>query len=212
MSLTTEQARAILSKVTVMSEGLFQETASRNAGKMVCKTFYCDVEGDDYNVLINGDKVIEINNSATKWPQAVIDNILNPPVREEAPNIPQFSGGIATPTQTPQFNTLPTNQPNIAGYQAFIQDMKQYLVDFIIANPGCVYSLFDPSNPNCVPEAAAAVITAWDFESITDEQTDEFAISFRATGCTDQAIADQVTAVLLYDTKVNAVTSVMVEG
>lgn len=209
MSLTMEQAREILSKVTVMSEGLFQETASRNAGKMVCKTFYCDVEGDDYNVLINGDKVIEINNSATKWSQAVIENLLNPPVREEAPDIPQFSGGVsmANPTVAPTtYTNMPTAIPTLIVNASYVQ---AFIASFVTLNPGCVLSLFSPGG--IASEVPAQDPNAWVLRNIDlDDNLQTFGMY--CENATDQSIAEQVTAELVFDTNTNTFVSVLVEG
>lgn len=209
MALTTEQARDILSKVTDMSPGLFQETKNRVMGKMVCITYYCDVEGDDYNVLINGDKVIEINNSATSWHSAVIENILNPPVDQQR-NVPQGNLGasMANPTVAP---SQYTNMPAIIRSGSYVDQsgLQQFISSFVALNPGCVSSLF---GAGVIPtEVPAQDPNAWIVGNI-DIYDNLITFNMYCSKATDQNIANHVTAEMIYDTNTNTFVSVSVLG
>lgn len=208
MALTSAKAQDILSKVTDLSPGLFQETKSRPVGKMVCITFYCDVEGDDYNVLISGDQVIEINNSVTKWGSAVIENILNPPAYHERA-VPQGNIGaaIANPTVAPsQYTNMPSVTPTSL---IDLVALQQYIASFVTLNPGCVISLFGAGA--VVSEVPAQDPNAWVVGSVDiDDNLQTY--NMYCSKATDQTIADHVTAEMIYDNNTKTFVSVSVEG
>lgn len=208
MALTSAQAQDILSKVTDISPGLFQESKSRPVGKMTCITFYCDTEGDDYNVLISNDKIIEISNSATKWGQAVIENILNPPAHQ-ARNVVQGNIGaaLANPTVAP---SPYTNMPSVAPTHLIdVVALQHYISTFVTLNPGCVSSLFTAGA--LASEVPAQDPNAWTLQSI-DINNNLYTFNMHCDNASDPNIASQVTAELVYDNNTKTFASISVEG
>ena len=69
MGLTAEQVKKIISNVVGVPEDLLQETYSETKFNLTYKIFQCDVESDEYTVLINDkkDEVIQIVNSYVKY-------------------------------------------------------------------------------------------------------------------------------------------------
>lgn len=222
MSLTTEQVVDVIFKITGVSPGLFSETGSRQVGAIINKTFWCDSEGEEYSVLIKGDKIIEIKNDSACYPQELINHLLSPAQQAPAHTPSQVPPPGIVPT--PQFTNLPqiavtSAQAVSVAMQQLVSDIQQYVAAFVSLNPGCIYTLFDPANPNCVNEAAAALPSAWEI-SYDDIALDVAAqhqygsmpeITARATNCTDQSIADQVTATITLDVNLNVI-GIEIEG
>lgn len=146
------------------------------------------------------------------WNQVGIKNLLNPPVQSPPPAQPTYGIPSVAPqvsqNMPAQLTTLPTN---IQGLKDLIDDCKSYTAAYVAANPGCVYNLFDPSNPQCVNEASAAVASAWEY-SMMEMEGNDLVVTFYASNATDQSIASQVTSVVMIDLGTNTINSVLIEG
>ena len=204
MSLTTEQVVDTISKVTTLPVGLFEERSSKTRGKITAKTFWCEVESDEYSVLINEEtsKIFEIKNDYQTWPAEIIHNLLNQPVRPK--QVDPSQPAVPVPQQPPAiFSNLPPN--NLVSNINYLT-LIQYLTDYVKLNPGCISSLF----PNLqVNEASCHNLSAWNL-SVVAGDADELAVHFEASGSIDNDIAASVTAEVVIDQKTNLVDRVEV--
>lgn len=205
--LTTDQVLETLVKITGFPIGLFKETDSKTRISITVKTFFCDADIDEYNVLINGkDEIIEIKNSDFTWTKELIADLLSPRNQPQPTAVTQPST-VTTPTSPSQF----TNMPSINPSQQIVDiaAIQQAIASFVTLNPGCVLSLFPP---NTVPsEVPAQDPNAWELNNIEiDDNMQHY--SMYCSNCTDTSIADLVTAELIYDTLSKSFINITVEG
>lgn len=214
--MTTENIIEIVSKVTEVAPGLFAELSSKKIGALHVCTLWCDVESLEYTVLVNKGKIIEIKNDYVSYGVAIIENKLNPPPTQGPAQSTQVSplNGIQQQqfqAQQPKFNNLPI--PITVPVPSILGQLQQYVSDFVKLNPGCVYSLFDPSdNITIAEESLLHVPTVWDiyyYEFIVGDTTH---ISLNCKTCTNSSIADHVIAYLAFDSNTGSVVSIAIEG
>lgn len=220
MALTTEQVIETVSKITGLPHGLFKEQVPpRTRGGLTNFVFDCDAESDEYSILVNAkDEIIEIKNAYNTWGQAMIAIALNPPPplaqRPDPSNNTMTTGAFQSVpyvppppmNMPPQINITPINFSNVA----------QYIADYIKLNPGCIYSLFDPSNPTCVNEVACHNHQVWDFNVLENTEnhltnTKVYRFDFRPNSG-DSSIDDQVAAFVDVDPQTMNIISINIEG
>lgn len=225
--LSSDNVKETLGKITGLPIGLFEEPTTRSVGGLTVMLFECPVESDEYEVLINSkDEIVQVKNGYATYGKDLIHELLNPPVQPATPNSINtgLSGvhavaaaSISQSAQTQMTNNMPSQtmlpnlMNNIVGLKALIDDAKAYTAAYIQANPGCVYSLFDPTNPQCVNEASAAIAAAWEFTMI-DMDGNDMTISLEASNASDRAIAGQVTSVVQFNLANNTISAVSIEG
>lgn len=206
--LTTDQVLETLVKITGFPIGLFKETDSKTRISITVKTFFCDADIDEYNVLINGkDEIIEIKNSDFTWTKELIADLLSPRNQPQPTAVTQPST-VTTPTPLPsQF----TNMPSINPSQQIVDiaTLQQYIASFVTLNPGCVTSLFPPNT--ITSEVPAQDPKAWVLRNIDLDDNSQLFVLY-CENATDVSIAEQVTAELIFDLKSNTFVSVRVEG
>lgn len=207
------EAVEVLSKVTGLTQGLFNEISSKTRGMLTQKIFECQAESDEYEVLLNQkNEVLQIKNAYTTWDKEIIRDLLNPPV-QSAPVQSQFTQpSVATPPPQPKLNypaaiTIP---------QINYSNISQYIADFVKLNPGCIYSLFDPNNPNCVNESLCHSAQVWEFSSLENGESYSsnnkiFRFDFRPNSG-DTSIDEQVMAMIEVDPSTMQIISIEIEG
>lgn len=170
MSLTTEQIQEILSKVTLLPIGLFTHIGTRTNRALTVAEFNCEVESDEYQVLINNkDEVFEIKNSFISYSKEEVVRKLNPPdpSNPEPAVAPLTAAGTfqQAPTQPgPQITITMPQMPAAGLISVNYAVFSQFIADYIQTNPGC---MTDPYSgmavPNEVPFHAPAM---WAFNQM----------------------------------------------
>lgn len=211
--LTTEHVIEVVSKVSGTPTGFFAETSSRERIGIAVKTLWCDIESDEYTILMNSkEEIIEIKNSYHSWSQTQIQDIINPKsgspeVMNNASNPTAQQAAAATP-QT--FTNLP---PAPAASVISVDEvaLKQYIVDFVKLNPGCISTLFHPTlNIN---EMHAHSPSDWAIEHAAVGVIAGTAIvRLLAINSSDPDISGRVNAELIIDFANNTVLSCTVQG
>lgn len=213
MALSTDQVLEILVKITGYPVGLFKETDHKTRMSITAKTFFCDADIDEYNVLINGkDEIIEIKNSDFTWSQALILDLLSP--KNQAPPPVQ-----QTPlAQSPLSVNPPVNHlPQLSGALNFstlldpssLAILAQAAADYVKLNPNCILDLF--GSGASVNEASAHIPSAWEF-SFIEGGREHVSLTFNASNASDQSIAEQVTASIGIDLVSGQVEFISIEG
>lgn len=222
MALTTEQVIETVSKITGLPHGLFKEQVPpRTRGGLTNFVFDCDAESDEYSILVNAkDEIIEIKNAYNTWGQAMIAIALNPPPplaqRPDPSNNTMTTGAFQSVPLIATAPVIKNMPPTITIALVNFSNIAQYITDFIKLNPGCIYSLFDPSNPTCVNEAACHNPQVWDFMVLENTENyltnaKVYRFDFRPNSG-DSSIDDQVAAFVDVDPQTMNIISINIEG
>jgi hypothetical protein len=94
------RAVEVLSKVTGLTQGLFNEISSKTRGMLPKNIFECQAESDEYEVLLNQkNEVLQIKNAYTTWDKDIINSLITEPVPQPAQpkvqaNLPQLTPNV----------------------------------------------------------------------------------------------------------------------